>query len=121
MRKASTKTAQRSGNDMRTEYDSAGGARGKHYRAMQAGYTITIRQSDGTTVVKEVKPRADAVVLAPDVREYFPDSESVNTALRSLIKLIPKKRDRGARGAKGAETRRPRASRNRSRRTGTKP
>jgi hypothetical protein len=32
------------------------------------------------------------VTLAPDVREYFPDSESVNAALRSLIGLIPKKR-----------------------------
>lgn len=61
------------------------------YRAMQSGYTITVRQSDGTTLVKEVRPRDDAVILEPDVLEYFPDSESVNTALRSLIKLIPKK------------------------------
>ena len=120
MRKASTKTARSSGNDMRTEYDFAGGTRGKHYRAMQAGYTITIRQSDGTTMVKEVESRTDAVVLAPDVREYFPDSESVNTALRSLIKLIPERRDRGARRAGGAKTQRPTASRSRSRRAGTK-
>ncbi|MDR3555424.1 MAG: hypothetical protein P4L55_11760 [Syntrophobacteraceae bacterium] len=61
------------------------------YRAMQSGYTITVRQSDGTTLAKEVRPRDDAVILEPDVLEYFPDSESVNTALRSLIKLIPKK------------------------------
>jgi hypothetical protein len=120
MRKASTKTARSSGDDMRTEYDFAGGTRGKHYRAMQAGYTITIRQSDGTTVVKEVEPRTDAVVLAPDVREYFPDSESVNTALRSLIKLIPERRDERPRRAGGAETRLPSASRSRSRRAGTK-
>jgi hypothetical protein len=39
-----------------------------------------------------VKPKEGAVVLAPDVREYFPDSESVNTVLRSLIKLIPRQR-----------------------------
>ena len=120
MRKASTETARKSGNEMRTEYDFAGGTRGKHYRAMQAGYRITIRQSDGTTVVREVEPRADAVVLAPDVREYFPDSESVNTALRSLIKLIPEKRDERARTAGGAKRRRPSASRSRSRRAGTK-
>ena len=122
MRKASTETARKSGNEMRTEYDFAGGTRGKHYRAMQAGYRITIRQSDGTTVVREVEPRADAVVLAPDVREYFPDSESVNTALRSLIKLIPERRerDRGARTAGGAKRRRSSASRSRSRRAGTK-
>jgi hypothetical protein len=28
------------------------------------------------------------VLLQPDVREYFPDSESVNAALRSLIALM---------------------------------
>ena len=120
MRKASTKTAQRSGNRMRAEYDFKGGKRGKHYCAMQAGYTITIRQSDGTTVVKEVEPRKDAVVLAPDVREYFPDSESVNSALRSLIKLIPEKRDPAAKRARRAETRRRTAARSGSRTTGTK-
>jgi hypothetical protein len=35
---------------MRTEYDFADGVRGKHYKAMQAGYTITIYKADGTTV-----------------------------------------------------------------------
>jgi hypothetical protein len=30
------------------------------------------------------------IMLAPDVKEYFPDSESVNEALRSLIKLMNK-------------------------------
>lgn len=74
---------------MRAEYDFSKGVRGKHYRAMQAGYTMTIRGVDGTTVVKKVKPEKGSITLAPDVREYFPDSESVNTALRSLIKLIP--------------------------------
>jgi hypothetical protein len=29
-----------------------------------------------------------AVILAPDVAEFFPDSESVNEALRALIKII---------------------------------
>ena len=72
-----------------TEYDFTGGVRGKHYRAMQSGYTMTIHQADGTTVVKEVKPPAGAIVLEPDVRAYFPDSESVNATLRSLIRLIP--------------------------------
>jgi hypothetical protein len=105
---------------MRAEYDFAGGTRGKHYRAMQAGYTITIRQSDGTTVVKEMEPRKDAVVLEPDVREYFPDSESVNTALRSLIKLIPEKHAPAAKKTRVPGTRRRIASRSRSRVTRTK-
>jgi hypothetical protein len=73
---------------MRAEYDFAGGVRGKHYRAMQAGYTVTIHKADGTTLVKEVEPLEGAVILQPDVRAYFPDSEAVNTALRSLITLM---------------------------------
>jgi hypothetical protein len=75
-------------DEMRDEYNFTGGVRGKHYKAMQAGYTITIHKADGTTVVKEVQPEG-AIVLEPDVREYFPDSESVNSTLRSLITLIP--------------------------------
>ena len=90
MKKTSTKPAER--DDMRAEYDFTGGVRGKHYRDMQAGYTITIHKADGSTVVKEVKPQTGTVVLEPDVQSYFPDSESVNTALRSLISLIPAER-----------------------------
>jgi len=107
MKKASAKT---DNNGMRAEYDFTGGVRGKHHRAIQAGYTITIHQADGATVVKEVQPKEGAVVLAPDVREYFPDSESVNTTLRSLIRLIPDKPTRSARKAPRTETRRRLAS-----------
>jgi len=32
------------------------------------------------------------VMLEPDVREYFPDFEGVNKAIRCLIPLLPKKR-----------------------------
>ena len=32
-----------------------------------------------------------AVMLDPDVREYFPDAESVNKALQGLIALTPPK------------------------------
>ena len=101
MKKASTKTTRRDSDNMWAEYDFTGGTRGKHYRAMQAGYTITIHRADGTKEVKEIKPQEGAVVLAPDVREYFPDSESVNTALRSLIKLIPRKRHPARKRAEG--------------------
>ncbi len=80
---------------MRAEYDFAGGVRGKHYRAMQAGYTVTIRKADGTTFVKEVRPVEGAVILQPDVREYFPDSEAVNTALRYLIALMAQMPSKG--------------------------
>ena len=84
---------------MRTEYNFRGGVRGKHYQAMQAGYTITIHKADGTTVVKDVMPKKGAVVLEPDIRMYFPDSESVNRALRCLIPLLPKKQKTKAKKA----------------------
>ena len=92
MKKALTKIVQVEDNDMRTEYDFTGGVRGKHYKTMQAGYTITIHKADGTTVVKDVMPKEGTVVLEPDIRAYFPDSESVNRTLRCLIPLLPKKR-----------------------------
>jgi hypothetical protein len=38
------------------------------------------------------QPDKDAIVLDSDVRAYFPDSNTVNNALRALIALIPKKR-----------------------------
>jgi hypothetical protein len=91
MKKGVTKMVQVEDNDMRAEYDFTGGVRGKHYRAMQAGYTITVHKADGTTVVKDVVPKEGAVILEPDIRTYFPDSESVNRALRCLIPLLPKK------------------------------
>ena len=91
MKKETTEMVQVNDNDMRAEYDFSGGVRGKHYSAMQAGYTITIHKVDGTTVVKDVMPKEGVIILEPDVREYFTDSESVNAALRSLIKLIPTK------------------------------
>ena len=66
--------------------------RGKHHKAMQSGYTITIHKADGTTVVKDVIPKESVVVIEPDIRAYFPDSESVNKTLRCLIPILSKKR-----------------------------
>lgn len=51
---------------------------------------ITEHREDGTSTTYELPPPKERMVmLDPDVREYFPDSESVNRTLRSLIKLIP--------------------------------
>lgn len=52
---------------MRAEYDIRGGVRGKYYE----------RYRQGTNVV----------VLEPDIAAVFPDSESVNQALRLLIQV----------------------------------
>lgn len=91
MKKSINKIVARENNNMRSEYDFSGGVRGKHYNAMQAGYTITIHKEDGTTILRDVIPKGDAVFLEPDVHDYFPDSESVNKALRCLIPLLPRK------------------------------
>ncbi len=53
--------------EMLSEYDFRLGSRGKYAK----------RYADGTNVV----------VLDPDVAEAFPDSESVNDALRALARI----------------------------------
>lgn len=53
-------------DEMRPEYDLRGGVRGKYYK----------QYSEGTNVV----------LLDPDVAAVFRDSESVNQALRVLMK-----------------------------------
>lgn len=75
-------------DEMRPEYDFRGATRGKHYKPLHKGYSVHIHKTDGTTVVKHFKLEEGTVMLQPDVREHFPDSESVNTALRSLIHLM---------------------------------
>ena len=66
------------GDDMRDEYDFAsmkGGVRGKYAKAF-----------DHTAVT---------VLLDSDVAEVFPDSQSVNEALRTLARVL-RKRDENA-------------------------
>ena len=54
-------------DDLRAEYDFSEGVRGKHYQAYQAGTNV--------------------VFLEPDIAKVFTDSESVNQALRLLLRL----------------------------------
>ena len=54
-------------DDIRPEYDFSNAVRGKYYERYRQGTNI--------------------VVLEPDVAEAFPDSEAVNDALRSLLKI----------------------------------
>jgi hypothetical protein len=75
---------------MRAEYDFSKAERGKFYRPLDKGYTVNVHKSDGTVVVNQYTLKKGVVLLAPDVLEYFPDSDSVNEALRSLISLMEK-------------------------------
>ena len=71
-------------NEMREEYDFSQGVRGKHYRAYRAGHTVQVTKADGTVEERYFTLEDGAVMLDPDLRSRFPDSESVNRALRSL-------------------------------------
>ena len=72
---------------MLAEYDFAGkkGVRGKYYEAYRKGHTVKIHNEDGTTSIQHFTLQDGAVMLDSDVQKYFPDSASVNRALRSLI------------------------------------
>jgi len=57
-------------DDLRPEYDLSklkGGVRGKYAKRFQQGTNL--------------------VLLSPDVAKYFPDEQSVNDALRSLVNI----------------------------------
>jgi hypothetical protein len=72
-------------NNMRDEYDFSKGVRGKHYKAYRLGHMVSIKKDDGTQSIQYFKEEDGAVMLDPDIKIHFPDSESVNKALRSLI------------------------------------
>ena len=57
-------------DELRPEYDFSGGVRGKHHDAYQAGTNV--------------------VLLDADVAKAFPDSASVNRALRLLLEVAEK-------------------------------
>lgn len=80
-------------SEMLPEYDFTGkkGVRGKYYQAYRQGHTVKILQEDGTVSTQYFTLEDGAVMLEPDVRVYFPTSDSVNKALRSLIEIMPKK------------------------------
>ncbi len=60
--------------DLLDEYDFGGGVRGKHAASYAEGSNV--------------------VVLDPDVAEIFPDSRSVNKALRALAEIVQSRVER---------------------------
>ena len=88
------KTNKSQSDDMLPEYNLEGkkGVRGRYAKAMQKGYSVHVLNEDGTVTVRDFVPKESTVMLDPDVKAYFPDLESVNRALRSLINHIPEKK-----------------------------
>jgi len=72
-------------DEMREEYDFSQGVRGKHYHAYRAGHVVQVQKSDGSIEERHFTLHDGAVMLDPDLKARFPDSESVNRALRSFI------------------------------------
>ena len=70
---------------MRAEYDFSDGVRGKHFKAYREGHTVTIKKRDGSIETRCFTEEDGSIMLDPDVKRHFPDSNSVNKALRSLI------------------------------------
>ena len=70
-------------DEMLREYDlkNLKGTRGKYSKAYDAGHSVRIFK--GT---KQVSDQFFAAIES-DLREYFPDSKSINKTLRTLIKL----------------------------------
>ncbi|MDA2928826.1 hypothetical protein MYX84_02585 [Acidobacteria bacterium AH-259-O06] len=69
-------------DEMRPEYDFTGGVRGKFFNEYQKGTNV--------------------VLLEPDVAEVFPDSTSVNEALRALARIVKKQTKRSQRKSRTA-------------------
>jgi hypothetical protein len=84
-------------DEMLSEYDFSKGERGKFYKPLINGYSVSVNHPDGTVTTEQYKLIDGAILLDPDVRNYFPDSESVNTALRSLIKMTGEVQTKGKR------------------------
>ena len=80
-------------DEMRPEYDFQGGVRGKYYRQYLQGTNV--------------------VLLEPDVAAVFRDSESVNQALRVLIKARQNLDQELRKSAKGKTRVRERSIKNR--------
>ena len=81
------KKAKQDPNDtgMKAEYDFSKGIRGKHYKAYREGHNVIVNKEDGTKLIQYFTQEDGAIMLDPDIKVHFPNSESVNKALRSLI------------------------------------
>ena len=98
------KTTKKKNDEVRPEYDFRKAERGKFYRPLDKGYKVHVHQKDGTVVVNHYTLAEGTVLLAPDVREYFSDSQAVNEALRTLIDLmekVPARKYRARRSSSG--------------------
>ena len=81
MKKASKHATNGKSEEMLSNYDFTGGVRGKYAKRYREGVTVhLLGESEDTRLV----------VLDEDIGKIFPDSKSVNMALRHLVRAMPK-------------------------------
>jgi hypothetical protein len=68
--------SQNASDEMRAEYGFSGAVQGRHHRAYKEGTNV--------------------VLLEPDIARVFPDSASVNRALRLLMEVAREQTSRNA-------------------------
>jgi hypothetical protein len=69
--------------EMRSEYDFSGGTRGKHYKAYRK--TVRVIKKNGSAEVTYFTQKEGSIMLDPDIQKLFPNSKSVNNALREYM------------------------------------
>ena len=78
-------------DEIQVEYDFSkmnDVVQGKYYKSYRAGHKVKIHKIDGSTTIQHFTLEDGAVMLEPEVKKYFPDSDSVNNALRCLIPFL---------------------------------
>jgi hypothetical protein len=78
MKPASKKSAKK--DEAQPHYDFSNGVRGKHYKKYREG--VTVRLLEKSTEGRFVE-------LDDEMSKIFPDSRSVNNALRHLVDAMP--------------------------------
>ena len=75
-------------DEMRPQYDFSKGKRTDYAARYQQGREVRLERADGSVTVQHFTLEDGAVLLEPDVRAVFKDSNAVNQALRCLIPLM---------------------------------
>jgi hypothetical protein len=78
----------KAGNVMEPRYDFSKGKRTDHAKRYKRGHDVSVERADGSITVQYFTLEDGAVLLEPDVRAVFKDSNAVNRALRCLIPLV---------------------------------
>jgi hypothetical protein len=83
MKKTSKRATNGKSEEMLPHYDFTGGVRGKYAKRYREGVTVHLLGENEETRL---------VMLDKDISKIFPDSKSVNVALRHLVRAMPKRK-----------------------------